>query len=100
MTQQLVVGVRPPPTARLRSLSLSLMLLFYVIMMQVWDPVLIISQIVSVQCLFYVSLGLLQAITLGGCVGRGCRVCAIKNLQRMCPCLVCMYGLLAMNSRC
>jgi hypothetical protein len=32
---------------------------------QVWDPALIIAQIISVQCLFYVSLGLIQALTIG-----------------------------------
>eukprot|EP00775_Hariotina_reticulata_P000597 gene597-884_t len=35
----------------------------------VWDPVLIISQIVSVQCLFYFSLGLIQAVTIGPSLG-------------------------------
>eukprot|EP00879_Flechtneria_rotunda_P011595 GHRR01012111.1.p1 GENE.GHRR01012111.1~~GHRR01012111.1.p1 ORF type:complete len:279 (+),score=77.62 GHRR01012111.1:492-1328(+) len=35
----------------------------------VWDPVLIIAQIVTVQCLFYISLGLIQAITLGPLIG-------------------------------
>lgn len=32
---------------------------------QVWDPALIIAQIISVQCLFYISLGLIQAVTIG-----------------------------------
>ncbi|KAF8067111.1 sys1 [Scenedesmus sp. PABB004] len=35
----------------------------------VWDPVLITAQIVAVQCLFYVSLGLLQAVMLGPTLG-------------------------------
>ena len=35
--------------------------------MQVWDPVLIISQILSLQCLFYLTLGVLDAILLGEC---------------------------------
>lgn len=35
----------------------------------VWDPALIIAQIVSVQCLFYISLGLIQAITIGPTLG-------------------------------
>ena len=34
--------------------------------MQVWDPVLIISQIVSLQCLFYLTLGVFDAILIGG----------------------------------
>lgn len=33
--------------------------------MQVWDPILIIAQIVSLQCLFYLSLGFWQALFLG-----------------------------------
>jgi hypothetical protein len=37
--------------------------------LQVWDPALIIAQIVSVQCLFYISLGLIQAITIGARAG-------------------------------
>jgi len=32
---------------------------------QVWDPLLIISQIIALQCTFYISLGLLQAVLLG-----------------------------------
>jgi hypothetical protein len=36
---------------------------------QVWDPVLIIAQIVSVQCLFYLVLGALQAVIIGGPMG-------------------------------
>lgn len=32
---------------------------------QVWDPVLIIAQITAVQCLFYISLGLLQWLVVG-----------------------------------
>ncbi len=39
--------------------------------LQVWDPVLITAQIVSVQCLFYISLGLIQAVTLGRCSFEG-----------------------------
>ena len=35
--------------------------------MQVWDPVLIVFQIVSLQCLFYLSLGLWQAVFIGKC---------------------------------
>lgn len=31
----------------------------------IWDPVLIIAQIVAIQCLFYVSLGLLLWVLLG-----------------------------------
>mmetsp|Transcript_14093 Transcript_14093/g.30554 ORF Transcript_14093/g.30554 Transcript_14093/m.30554 type:complete len:200 (+) Transcript_14093:129-728(+) len=31
----------------------------------VWDPVLIIAQIISLQCLFYLTLGLFHAIFLG-----------------------------------
>lgn len=34
-------------------------------MWQVWDPVLIIGQIASIQCLFYLSLGMLLALALG-----------------------------------
>jgi hypothetical protein len=34
-------------------------------MLQVWDPQLIIAQIITVQCLFYISLGLIQAVTIG-----------------------------------
>jgi len=40
-------------------------LLLLVVLLQTWDPVLITSQIVCVQCLFYISLGILQAIILG-----------------------------------
>ncbi|KXZ56181.1 hypothetical protein GPECTOR_1g156 [Gonium pectorale] len=36
----------------------------------VWDPVLIIAQIVTLQCLFYLSLGLWQGLLLGPSVGR------------------------------
>lgn len=36
----------------------------------VWDPVLIVFQIVSLQCLFYLSLGLWQAVFIGPYVGR------------------------------
>lgn len=32
---------------------------------QVWDPWLIIAQIISVQCLFYLSLGLFQMLFIG-----------------------------------
>ena len=32
---------------------------------QVWDPVLIISQIASLQCLFYLGLGIIQTMLLG-----------------------------------
>jgi hypothetical protein len=38
---------------------------------QVWDPVLIIAQIVSIQCLFYLSLGFWQALFLGKVPGAG-----------------------------
>lgn len=38
--------------------------------MQVWDPILIIAQIVSLQCLFYLSLGFWQALFLGECSGK------------------------------
>mmetsp|Transcript_4185 Transcript_4185/g.4839 ORF Transcript_4185/g.4839 Transcript_4185/m.4839 type:complete len:174 (-) Transcript_4185:639-1160(-) len=31
----------------------------------VWDPILIIAQIVSMQCLYYLSLGILQWLLLG-----------------------------------
>jgi hypothetical protein len=31
----------------------------------VWDPLLIIAQIISVQCLYYLSLGLWLSIVLG-----------------------------------
>lgn len=30
-----------------------------------WDPVMIIAQIVTLQCLFYMTLGLWQAILVG-----------------------------------
>lgn len=40
-------------------------LLLLVVLLQTWDPVLITSQVVCVQCLFYISLGILQAIILG-----------------------------------
>lgn len=30
-----------------------------------WDPVLIIAQIIAIQCLFYMSLGLLLWLLLG-----------------------------------
>lgn len=33
--------------------------------MQVWDPTLIIAQIVSLQCLLYLTLGVFEAILLG-----------------------------------
>lgn len=33
--------------------------------LQGWDPVLILAQITVVQCLFYVSLGVLQGVVLG-----------------------------------
>lgn len=36
----------------------------------VWDPILIVAQIVALQCLFYLSLGLFQAIFLGHFVQR------------------------------
>ncbi|GLC36025.1 hypothetical protein PLESTM_000393900 [Pleodorina starrii] len=36
----------------------------------VWDPVLIIAQIVTIQCLFYLSLGLWQGLFLGSSVAR------------------------------
>lgn len=36
-----------------------------VVLLQVWDPVLIIAQILSLQCLFYLSLGFWQALFLG-----------------------------------
>jgi hypothetical protein len=32
---------------------------------QVWDPVMIVGQIVSVQCLFYITLGLWQTVLVG-----------------------------------
>ncbi len=32
---------------------------------QVWDPVMIIGQIVSVQCIFYITLGLLETVLVG-----------------------------------
>ena len=32
---------------------------------QVWDPVMIIGQIVSVQCVFYITLGLWQTLLVG-----------------------------------
>lgn len=32
----------------------------------VWDPWLILTQIITVQCLFYLSFGLLLYILLGG----------------------------------
>jgi hypothetical protein len=35
---------------------------------QAWDPVLIIAQIAALQCLFYLTLGVLQAAMLGACV--------------------------------
>lgn len=38
--------------------------------LQVWDPVLIIAQIISIQCLFYLSLGLWQVLFLGEHAGR------------------------------
>jgi hypothetical protein len=44
-----------------------------VLQQQVWDPGLIVAQIVSVQCLFYLALGLLQAALLGA--WRAQRVC-------------------------
>jgi protein SYS1 len=31
----------------------------------VWDPLLIVAQIISVQCLFYLSLGLWLTVFLG-----------------------------------
>lgn len=31
----------------------------------VWDPALIIGQIVALQCIFYISLGLWHALLLG-----------------------------------
>lgn len=33
--------------------------------LQVWDPVLIVAQILAVQCCFYLGLGILQAALLG-----------------------------------
>lgn len=33
-----------------------------------WDPLLIISQIISIQCLFYLSLGLWQLAFVGACL--------------------------------
>lgn len=45
----------------------------------VWDPVLIVAQIITIQCLFYVSLGLLLWILLGmpvdDAIGVGCCIC-------------------------
>lgn len=35
----------------------------------VWDPLLIIAQIVSIQCLFYLGLGLWQTILFGPYIG-------------------------------
>ena len=32
---------------------------------QVWDPVLIVAQIVTIQCLFYISFGLLLWTLVG-----------------------------------
>lgn len=32
-----------------------------------WDPVAIIAQIVALQCLYYLSLGLLYKMIVGGC---------------------------------
>lgn len=37
---------------------------------QVWDPCLIIAQILAVQCLFYLSLGFLEWIIIGGFVDK------------------------------
>lgn len=37
----------------------------YVVALQVWDPVLIISQITAIQCLFYISLGVLEWLIIG-----------------------------------
>lgn len=34
---------------------------------QVWDPVLIVFQIVALQCLFYLGLGLWHVLLLGEC---------------------------------
>ena len=35
---------------------------------QAWDPILIICQIIALQCLFYLTIGLAQAIFLGICI--------------------------------
>jgi hypothetical protein len=49
---------------------------------QVWDPVLITAQIVSVQCLFYIVLGALQFVIIGG---PGARILAGSQTQRLRP---------------
>lgn len=36
----------------------------------VWDPWLIVAQIVSLQCLFYLTLGLLLSVLVGSRVAR------------------------------
>lgn len=33
-----------------------------------WDPVLIVAQIISLQCLFYISLGLLLWLLVGALI--------------------------------
>lgn len=38
----------------------------------VWDPVLILAQILAVQCWFYASLGLLIALLVGECPELNC----------------------------
>lgn len=41
---------------------------------QAWDPVLILGQIAALQCLFYLTLGLLQALFLAGRAGMPCKL--------------------------
>lgn len=50
--------------------------------LQVWDPALIIAQIVSVQCLFYISLGLIQAVTIGTAMQQAAGGAATHCLER------------------
>ena len=48
---------------------------------QVWDPVQIVAQIVAIQCLFYMSLGLIAWLLLGQLIdvftGMLVRVCCL-----------------------
>ena len=47
----------------------------------VWDPWLILTQIITVQCLFYLSFGLLLYILLGGLRS----FCNIRGFFRLGP---------------
>ena len=52
---------------------------------QVWDPVLIVAQILVNQCLFYTSLGLLLWLLVGGALPFMCWQMLMSSCARNSP---------------